>query len=57
MKKWTHRHGIDLVEWLALYWNKDGDVFPLPRVVSLKHQGKETLYWLKPETILTLKGA
>ena len=57
MKKWKLKRGIDLVEWLALSWEKDGDVFPLPHVVSLKDQGKETLYWLKPETILTLKGA
>jgi hypothetical protein len=56
MKKWKLKHGIDLIEWLALYWKKDGDVFALPRVVSLKYQGKETLYWLKPKTILTLKG-
>jgi hypothetical protein len=25
-------------------------------VVSLKYQGKATLYWLKPKTMLTLKG-
>jgi Family of unknown function (DUF6009) len=56
MKKWKLKCGIDLVEWLALYWKKDGDVFALPRVVCLKDQGKETLYWLKPETNLTLKG-
>jgi hypothetical protein len=57
MKKWKLKRGVDLVEWLAFYWKKDGDVFPLPHVVSLKDQGKETLYWLKPETILTLRGA
>jgi hypothetical protein len=57
MKKWKLKRGIDLVEWLAFGWKKDGDVFRLPRVVSLKDQGKETLYWLKPKTILTLKGA
>ena len=56
MKKWKLKRGIELVDWLASHWKKDGDVFPLPRVVCLKDQGKETLYWLKPKTILTLKG-
>jgi hypothetical protein len=56
MKKWKHNRGTDLVEWLALYWKKDGDVVALPRVVCLKDQDKETLYWLKPETNLTLTG-
>jgi hypothetical protein len=56
MKKWKLKRGVGLVEWLASRWKKDGDVFRLPRVVSLKSQGKETLYWLKPRIALTLKG-